>query len=272
MATGPALTRLRPLRPLLERIVEAGAGESGARALPGRPAAVTILTSARLPAPREKPLTPNRLLPWLAALAGAGAILSFVGGLPPAWGVALKPLATLLILAFAWPRGADAPRQRRFIRIGLLLSLIGDVFLLWPDEGFLPGLIAFLLAHLAYIAAFCVPVRLAARPAVFVGYGAVAAAILLPLWPGVPAALRAPVLAYVLCLATMAAQAGVWWRAGRADAPLARRAALGGLLFMASDSLLAINRFGVPLPLSALWILSTYWLAQGCIASALRPR
>lgn len=43
------------------------------------------------------------------------------------------------------------------------LSNAGDVFLLWLKEGALPGWVAFLLAHLAYIAAFCVPVRLAAK-------------------------------------------------------------------------------------------------------------
>ena len=41
---------------------------------------------------------------------------------------------------------------------------------------------------------------------------------------------------------------------------------------MASDSLLAINKFASPLPLSALWILSTYWLAQLCIAASLPAR
>lgn len=216
----------------------------------------------------------SRILPWLIAASAALAILASTGALPAPLVFAFKPLTTLLILAFAWPRGADAPKQRRFIRIGLVLSLIGDVFLMWPKEGFLPGLIAFLLAHLAYIAAFTVPLRLAARPLVFVGYAALALLILAQLWPGIPAALRAPVVAYVVCLATMAAQALVWWRSSAAraaaDAPLARWAALGGMLFMVSDSLLAINKFAVPLPLASLWILATYWLAQGCIASALR--
>ena len=114
----------------------------------------------------------------------------------------------MLVIAYAWPRGADAPTQRRLVRLGLVLSLAGDVALLWPKEGFLPGLVAFLLAHLAYIAAFCVPLRLATRPVVFVVYGIVAVLILMPLWPGIPAPLRAPVVAYVVCLATMAAQAG----------------------------------------------------------------
>ncbi len=216
-------------------------------------------------------MTPNRLLPWLAALSAGAAILAFIGALPPTLGFVFKPLTTLLIIALAWPRGAAQAKQRRFVRIGLALSLLGDVALLWPREGFLPGLVAFLLAHLAYIAAFCVPVRLAARPLVFVVYAAIAALILSQLWGGVPGALRAPVVAYVLCLATMASQAGVWWRvaAGRDDAALARHAAIGGMLFMASDSLLAINKFAVPLPLASLWILLTYWVAQGCIASSL---
>ncbi len=216
------------------------------------------------------------MLPWLAALSGAIAILAFSGVLPAGLGYVFKPLTTVLIIAFAWPRGVDATKQRRLIRAGLILSLAGDVFLLWPKEGFLPGLIAFLLAHLAYIAAFCVPLRLGAKPLVFVAYAALAALILSMLWPGIPGALRAPVVAYVVCLATMAAQAGAWWRsrAGTAapDASLARAAALGGALFMVSDSLLAINKFGAPLPLSSLWILSSYWLAQGCIASALGQR
>jgi uncharacterized membrane protein YhhN len=224
------------------------------------------------------PETTDRLRhawPLLAALSGVAAILSFIGGLPAALGFVFKPLTTLLIIGYAWPRGANAPKQRRLIRFGLTLSLAGDVLLLWPKEGFLPGLVAFLLAHLAYIAAFCVPVRLAAKPWVFVVYALVAAAILAALWPGVPGALRMPVVAYVVCLATMAAQALMWWRssttANATDASLARAAALGGVLFMASDSLLAINKFSAPLPLASLWILLTYWLAQWCIASALHP-
>lgn len=219
-------------------------------------------------------MTLPRTLPWLVAASAAIAILASIDALPAPLVFAFKPLTTLLILAFAWPRGADAPKQRRFICIGLILSLIGDVFLMWPKAGFLPGLVAFLLAHLAYIAAFTVPVRLAARPLVFIGYAALALLILTQLWPGIPGALRAPVVAYVVCLATMAAQALVWWRSsaanGAGDAPLARWAALGGVLFMASDSLLAINKFAVALPLASVWILATYWLAQWCIASALR--
>jgi hypothetical protein len=38
---------------------------------------------------------------------------------------------------------------------------------------------------------------------------------------------------------------------------------------MASDSLLAFNKFAAPLALSSVWILLTYWSAQWCIAESL---
>ncbi len=216
----------------------------------------------------------RRLLPWSIGLAAAVAIGSGLGLLPAAWVFVAKPLATLLLIALAWPRGTDTPTLRRLVLLGLVLSLAGDVALLWPKEGFLPGLIAFLLAHLAYIAAFCTRSRFFARWSPFVVYAIVAGAVLMHLWPGVPPALRVPVLLYVLCLASMAAQAAVVWRAARgtADEMLARSAAIGGALFVASDALLATNKFAGPLPLAPLWVLSTYWAAQFFIVGSLRER
>jgi uncharacterized membrane protein YhhN len=216
-------------------------------------------------------MNPTPALPLLAIVSAALCIAAASGALPPQLIFVFKPLTTLLVIAWAFTRGAEVPVQRRRILIGLWLSLAGDVFLLWPKEGFLPGLVSFLLAHLAFIAAFSVPVKFGARPAVFAVYGVIAALILSQLWNGVPAALRAPVVGYVVCLACMAAQASAWWRSTPGSA-LARSAAIGGALFMASDSLLAINKFASPLPLSALWILATYWLAQLCIAASLPAR
>jgi uncharacterized membrane protein YhhN len=211
-------------------------------------------------------------LPAAAAIGACITIASASGVLPAWWAFVFKPLTTLTVIAYAWPRGAADVRQRRWILAGLCLSLVGDVFLLWPTQGFVPGLVSFLLAHLAYIAALCAPLRFAARPLPFVLYAATAALLLSILWPGIPAALRVPVVAYVLCLASMTAQAAAWWRAARGTPAehLSRNAALGGLLFMLSDTLLAFNKFAAPLPWPALWILLTYWPAQWCIASSLR--
>jgi uncharacterized membrane protein YhhN len=225
---------------------------------------------------RAMPLLP---LPVLAAATFVCAWLTIIAApwaLDRAWmSFVFKPLTTLLIIAYAWPRGGSRPAVRRWVLAGLVLSLGGDVALLWPRHGFLPGLVSFLLAHLAYLWAFTRGgVRLAARPLPFVLYGALAALILWQLWPGVPGGLRIPVLAYVLCLASMAAQASVVALQSRGT-PQAWRGgvlALGGALFLASDALLATHRFAAPLPLSGLWILSTYWLAQWCIASWLGTR
>lgn len=202
-------------------------------------------------------------------LCAALAVLSAPWALDlPLLNFIFKPAATLVVIAFAWRRGAGMALQRRWVLVGLVCSLAGDVALLWPRQGFLPGLVSFLLAHLAYLVAFTRTQRLAARPLAFVAYAVVAAAILWQLWPGVPVALQAPVLAYVVCLAAMAAQAAALWRSGVERGAVL---ALGGALFMASDALLATNKFGAPLPLASLWILSTYWSAQWCIASWLGP-
>lgn len=202
-------------------------------------------------------------------VCAALAILSAPWALAMPWlNLVFKPLATLLVIARAWPRGDTQPQVRRWILVGLVFSLAGDIALLWPQRGFLPGLVSFLLAHLAYLVAFTRLQRLAAVAWPFVAYAGVAGAILALLWPGVPGPLRLPVVAYVVCLAAMAAQAAVLWQRGE---PRAWVVACGGLLFVASDALLATNRFAVPLPAASLWILATYWAAQWCIVSLLAP-
>lgn len=214
----------------------------------------------------------SRALPVAVVLAAALAIAAGLGILPAVVLFIAKPLATVLLIGHALRRGADEPRARRWILAGLTLSLAGDVALLWPKEGFLPGLIAFLLAHLAYIVAFHGRVRFGSRWPPFALYALIAALVLAALWPGVPAALQIPVLLYVLCLGSMAAQAAVVWLAARgmSTESLARSGAIGGALFMLSDALLATNKFAGPLPLASLWVLASYWAAQWCIVGSLR--
>ena len=210
----------------------------------------------------------------LATLLSASAAIAAASGLLPAVGLfVFKPLTTLMVFVHAWRRDGGPPIVRRAVLFGLVLSLAGDVALLWPQPGFLPGLVCFLLAHLAYLLAFTRLVRFAARPLPFIAYAALAGAVLSQLWPGVPTALRVPVLAYVLCLAAMAAQTAVVWRASahNGDARRAAGLAVGGLLFLVSDTLLATDRFHGALPQAAACVLGTYWAAQWCIASWLRP-
>lgn len=181
-----------------------------------------------------------------------------------------KPLTTVLLIVFAAQRGNTPAGLRRWLLAGLVASLIGDIALLWPREGFVPGLVSFLVAHLLYLRAFTRDARFVrAWPLAFAVYALVAAGLLARLWPGVPAALHAPVIAYVVCLAAMAAQAAA--RARQRGDGLAWRAAAGGALFVTSDALLAFDRFAAPLPAASLCILATYWAAQACIAASLPP-
>jgi uncharacterized membrane protein YhhN len=141
----------------------------------------------------------------------------------------------------------------------LLGSLAGDVFLMFPGF-FVPGLVAFLLAHLAYIALLQRDAPLFASPRAWLGVGGVAVLVYAVLWSGgLPAGLRAPVAVYVLAIAAMAALAiGRAQRLGGA----AWLVALGAACFLFSDATLAINRFVAPLPHAPVWVLGSYYAAQ----------
>jgi uncharacterized membrane protein YhhN len=212
-------------------------------------------------------------LTWLAPLAALAAIGGALLGADGQWLYYIaKPLATILLFAFAWL--APQPVSRRYrlaVAVGLVWSLAGDCWLMFPGY-FVAGLVSFLIAHLAYIVAFTDGTRLGARPLTWIACLGVGGVMLSLLWPGVPPALRIPVVAYMLALGTMAAQAITRWQVvaagqgGDAVVNAARFAAIGGVLFMASDSLLAWGRFKGALPLSALLVLGTYYAAQWCIA------
>ncbi|KRG46717.1 hypothetical protein ARC20_04565 [Stenotrophomonas panacihumi] len=182
-----------------------------------------------------------------------------------------KPAATVLILLRA--TAAVPGVYRRWVRVGLGFSLVGDVCLMWPVDAFVAGLAAFLLAHIAYIVAFARGVRAGALALTAPVLAAYAVFNLVGLWPHLPAALRGAVIAYTAVLATMAALAlARGWRPP-ADGTHARRAALGAVLFVASDSLLAWDRFAGPLPGAIAGVLATYYAAQWLIAtSSPRPQ
>jgi uncharacterized membrane protein YhhN len=174
-----------------------------------------------------------------------------------------KPLTMVVALAVviaATRSRANGLRGAPWLLAALAASLAGDVFLML--EGlFIPGLAAFLLAHMTYIALFRQGVPwLANRPAAW-GVAAVGLGMYTVLWfGGLPPGLRGPVAAYVLAIGLMAAQA-----LGRAsvqrDGP-SMVVAVGAACFMLSDALLAINRFVSPLPMSAFWVLGSYYAAQ----------
>jgi uncharacterized membrane protein YhhN len=186
-----------------------------------------------------------------------------------------KPLATLLVMAMVLAAGGAHARYGRAVLVGLLLSTLGDVFLMLPQspggpDWFTFGLASFLCAHVAYLVAFCGRARLFAVRLPFAFYALLGGSVLAVLWSHLPGPLRVPVVAYVLVLATMAAQAGAVWRRIRDRS--AGLAALGGAFFVASDATLAIDRFVAPFPSAVIVVLATYWSAQTLIGLSCAER
>lgn len=210
----------------------------------------------------------RRLLPFLAVAAAALNTRAAVLDLP-AQVYVFKPLATLALVAIVL-RAAGASRYRTWIAAGLVASLAGDILLMLPQGLFVPGLAAFLLAHLCYIRAFTVDGagwRAPLLPGVPVFVAAIA--VLIYLWPSL-GPMRMPVSGYVATITIMSWQAiARWWVRRTPDAAFA---AVGSLCFLASDASLAINRFVAPFAGAALLILGTYYAAQwGLTLSASAP-
>jgi len=225
--------------------------------------------------------TGDLTLAVVMALAAAGAIAGVLvaPALPAGVGQWLhwlcKPLATLLVIVLVRRAASPlSPRYRRRVVAGLVFAWFGDVLLMLPGDFFVPGLAMFLLAHLCFIAAWLDDSRFAVRPLAWLTCLVAGGGLLAALWSGLAPPLRPAVVVYALVLATMAGQAlGRAWQhvaAGDSLATPARRAALGALLFMASDSLLAWDRFRDALPLASLWVLGTYYPAIGLIAWSVR--
>jgi uncharacterized membrane protein YhhN len=175
-----------------------------------------------------------------------------------------KPLTVILILLLALiPKYPVAPFYRYMIVAGLVCSLIGDVFLMLPSDRFIQGLLSFLVAHIFYIAAFAFSgeralSKWAALPLLI--YGVV---MLWWLW-SVLAKMRVPVIVYMLVILLMAWMAlSRYLETGVSGSFLA---ALGSIFFLASDSILAVNKFKAGFRSAQLLILITYFMAQWPIA------
>jgi alkenylglycerophosphocholine hydrolase len=206
----------------------------------------------------------------LAAAAGLSAVLAIAAEWEerrhPAFYL-LKPLTTALILALAalLPPSAGAA-YRQWVLIALALSLVGDICLMFKgDRWFAAGLGSFLVAHLFFILAFAgglAPGWPPAWTALLALYGLALGAWLLPR----AGALRIPVAVYCLVLLGMALSAALRLRElGGRPAGLA---VAGSLVFMLSDSLLAVRQFGGPYRGAQALILSSYWAAIGLIAAS----
>lgn len=178
-----------------------------------------------------------------------------------------KPLLMpLLMLAFIMEAGINGTPQRLLLG-ALLFSWLGDVFLLFEQKNslfFILGLSSFLTAHVIYIIYFSgIPSEKASyfrkRPVMFLAVVAYVIELLYLLWPGL-GALKLPVLVYALVIGTMLCMA--LWQYGRLKDNTALLFILGALLFVLSDSILALDRFRGHHAWSGVLIMTTYVAAQ----------
>ncbi len=206
-----------------------------------------------------------------AVLAIAGSLLA--GGDQSGWRwlhYLTKPTATLLLLVAVLRNiGPSSGAYGMAIAVGLAFAAAGDFFLMLPGDYFLAGLVCFLLTHCAYIWALTRDSRFAEDKRVFALFAVIGFVVIAGLWSSLPPGMRVPVVIYALALAAMAAQAISRDRQIAVAAPrksAARSAALGGLFFMVSDTLLAYGRFRWNIPYNAVWVLGTYYAAQWLFA------
>ena len=204
-------------------------------------------------------------MPWLIlAVMGAVAYLYGVSMQATLLCLLSKPVPVLALLG--WLQDAPASPYRRWISIGLLFSLLGDILLAWPVDLFVFGLGAFLVAHLAYLKAYLVDCR---RPALLPLALALLAGVSLF---SVMAAkglgdLLIPVAVYALAISAM-----LWRALARLGSHVPKRsawlAAAGAVAFVASDSLIGIDRFVLPFGAAPYLIILSYWIGQWGIAAS----
>lgn len=170
-----------------------------------------------------------------------------------------KPLTMVVLIAAALALDPANGTERGWFVVALALSLVGDVFLMLPDQQrwFVPGLASFLLGHIAYIVGLIVAglddIAVAVGAAiVVVGVVAIAPRLLRGA-ASVDRRLVGPVGAYVAVISAMVTCAiGSTW-------PVA---IVGAALFYLSDLTIGWSRFVADFRGARLVIITTYHAAQ----------
>jgi uncharacterized membrane protein YhhN len=177
--------------------------------------------------------------------------------------ISVKAFPVVAMMVFVASRKT---RYAKGILVGLAFCLVGDLLLEFRQRFFLPGMIAFLLGHVAYAVAFVRRTRIAALHlalpfAVWIGWA------LTTIWSGL-GAMQIPVAAYTLAILAM------MWRAAAVVHSIEKRSIwdwsllIGAATFAFSDTLIALDRFGEPIDGVRIPIIVTYWVAQLLITAS----
>jgi len=160
----------------------------------------------------------------------------------------LKPISTLMVIAIAllsFLEPAHTPAYTAGILVGLLLSLGGDVALMFSDnrKAFTVGLGLFLLAHVAYTVVFLSVGR-------FSGADFLSAVVLLIAGVGFYTlikpnlgTMRLPVIVYIVVISVMVNRAVSVLAGDAFSRTQGLMVVMGAMLFYVSDIMLAASRF-----------------------------
>ncbi|WP_144510505.1 lysoplasmalogenase [Bacillus sp. FJAT-22090] len=196
---------------------------------------------------------------WSKIIAVFIAIMSiiyifFIPADPVLTKISFKLIPMLLILVFAFIQPSVGLRKYKIlIMTGLFICMLADGLIYW----FIIGLITFLIGHVWYIFAFR-HTKAAAIPKwgafLLIAYGiSMVIWIAGTLWTQEEFILAIAVVIYIVVILLMG------WSAFQTANKFA---IIGAILFIFSDSILAINRFIVDIPYSDALIMITYYGAQ----------
>lgn len=182
-----------------------------------------------------------------------------------------KPTLLLSLFIFFITNSKKFDKKDRVVILCALgFSWFGDVCLLFENQSslfFIAGLTSFLLAHIFYCINF-LKYRNPKRNSIpmLLGLGIYGTIILLLIMNNLQE-LTIPVVIYMTVILIMIWAA--YMRAGKVSSISYVLVFLGALLFVISDSILAMDKFYSPVAFSSLLIMSTYGLAQFSIVIGL---
>lgn len=175
-----------------------------------------------------------------------------------------KPLLMPLLILYLYRFAEGAVTLPRLLLLGaLIFSWVGDLLLMKPEDEmyFLGGLGAFFIAQVIYLltlykSGYRRPGWSWGAAMPFVIYTIILLLVLLPK----TGSLLVPVLIYGLSITMMGVMASLRRNVTSVDSY--NSALTGAVLFILSDSLLAIDKFIEDLPYAGVWVMMTYLAAQ----------
>ncbi|MBA4852742.1 lysoplasmalogenase [Emticicia sp. BO119] len=197
------------------------------------------------------------------------SIINIVSGIiENEWlGYITKPLLMITLGFFYFKHTQTTFNTRdKIVLLALLFSCLGDTFLMFQKQNqlfFLLGLGSFLLAQVCYVILFQQEGESRHfRWLPFISYSCL---LLFFLLNKLPSDFKIPIIIYSVVITLM----GIRASERKVSDKSYQLVLIGAIIFILSDSLIALSKFVVNIPLSGLWIMATYVVAQYMIIQGL---